>query len=74
MKPFAEQMTDLDERRKAAKITDRELAEASGLDVFMISKYRNGHRQPSIDSWIAINNALEVLISQRHAALTELMK
>lgn len=73
MKPFLEQMADLDVRRQAAKITDQELAEVAGVDRFMLSKYRNGHRRPSMDNWIALNNALETVIVQRHAALEGLL-
>lgn len=72
MKPFLDQMADFDARRKAAKVTDRELANASGVNVEMISKYRNGHRQPSMDSWVSLNNALDAVIRARHDELGKL--
>lgn len=74
MKPFSEQMSDFDARRRAARVTDKDLSIASGVDVFMISKYRNGHRKPSVDNWIALHNALEAVIRARAGELKELLK
>lgn len=74
MKQFPEQMSDFDKRRVEAWITDRQLADISGVGVEMISKYRNGHRRPSIDNWIALNNGLEALIRAQHHKLKELMR
>jgi len=72
MKAFAEQMTEFDARRKAARITDEELAEAAGTHASVISNYRKGRRQPLVDGWARLNSALDELIAQRTEDLRKL--
>jgi predicted transcriptional regulator len=72
MKKFADQMADLDERRKTAGITYVELSKASDTALVNLSRYRNGHQQPTVDRWIVIQEALEKLIADRAAAMNAL--
>lgn len=70
MKPFADQMRDFDIRRRRARITDEELADASGISSATISRYRHGKQQPSVDRWVELSTALERLVAMRHSEVT----
>lgn len=72
MKPFSDQMTDFDERRRRARIRDEELSVESGVACATISRYRHGRQQPSVDRWNELNAALDRLIGKRAKELTRL--
>lgn len=72
MKPFAEQMSEFDERRGAARVSYRELAKATGIQPANLSRYRNRVTEPSLSQWVKLNNALDVLIAERRAELKAL--
>jgi hypothetical protein len=72
MKTFAEQMSDFDARRCAARITDAELAGRAGVAPSAISHYRHKRRQPLVDGWARLNSALDELIKERAAELGRL--
>lgn len=72
MKPFADQMVEFDARRMAARVTDEELAQRAGLQASAISHYRRGRRQPLVDGWARLNNALDGLIRERSEQLRRL--
>lgn len=71
MKTFADQMRDFDRRQRRARITDGELAKASGLSSATISRYRSGKQQPNVDRWIRLTTALAKLVAARQAELTQ---
>ena len=49
----------LDEYLKQSGITANELAQRAGLSYVAISRYRNGHRVPSMPALIKIGRATE---------------
>lgn len=69
MKPFLEQMADLDQRRQEARISSAELARRVGTSEATLSYYRRGSRQPNVDKWTRINATLEKIIAERAETL-----
>jgi len=49
----------LSERRKDASISQQKLAEIAGLDRTYISLLERGERQPTLETLVALANALE---------------
>lgn len=72
MKSFDEQMRALDERRRAAGISSKELAGAAKVGEVSLSRWRNGHQEPLASVWVRVVNALESLITQRVQTLQRL--
>lgn len=62
MDPFIDQMKRLDERRKSAGISSRDLARYTGKDEATFSRWRTGVHQPRMDEWRDVNEALERMI------------
>lgn len=72
MKPFADQMVEFDERRKAARVTYRDLARIAGIQPATLSRYRNCVVEPGLSQWVRMNNALDAIIQERTEQLKRL--
>ena len=72
MKAFAEQMSEFDARRRAARVTYRDLARITGIQPANLSRYRNHVSEPSLSQWVKLNNALDAIIAERVTELRQL--
>lgn len=72
MKPFVDLMADFDERRKAARVTYRDIHKVTGIQPANLSRYRNGHAEPTISQWVRLNEALDTIIAERVTELRRL--
>lgn len=72
MKPFAEQMLEFETRRKAARVTDRDLCKITGIQPANLSRYRHRAAEPSLSQWVKLNNALDAVIAERTLELRRL--
>jgi predicted transcriptional regulator len=72
MKPFRDQMADFDERRKAARVSYRDLFKVTGIQPANLSRYRNGHAEPTISQWVRLNEALDAIIAERIKGLRQI--
>lgn len=72
MKSFADQWAEFDARRMSAGVTDRELSRISGVDYPRISRFRHGAREPTMGSWVRLNDALDAIIAERITTLRRL--
>lgn len=72
MKPFAALMADFEERRKAARVSYRDIARVTGIQPANLSRYRNGAAEPTIGQWVRITDALDAIIATRVQELRKL--
>ena len=74
MMKYSEKLLEYDAKRKAAGISNLDLAVRCGVSEVTMSRWRNNKQMPTAESWLRMVAALDEMIAERAEQLRKMAR